>query len=197
LNPIQEVAADGGEDADPGARSRYGPGMSHPRIRAAGPADAEALGRGVAEGVVDYREFAPPGWAPPAVADEIEHAREVVADLQSWCAVAELDGRVVGQVTIVPAARSGRPSAEPGLGHFSNLFVDRALWGSGLARELHAAALAAARERGFAELRLFAAAGQARARRFYEREGWVRTGEPAFDAAPGLVMAEYRRGLPA
>ena len=170
--------------------------MADLTIRAATPADAEALGRGLVEGVEDYREFAPPDWAPPAVADEVAHAREVVADPAAWCAVAELDGRVVGQVTIVPAARSGRPSDDPGLGHFSNLFVDRALWGTGLARELHAAALAAARERGFTELRLFAAAGQTRARRFYEREGWVQVGEPAFDAGPGLVMAEYRfRGL--
>jgi GNAT superfamily N-acetyltransferase len=65
--------------------------------------------------------------------------------------------------------------------------------GSGLARRLHEAVLGAARERGFAELRLFVAAGQARARAFYEREGWRPAGDPFDDPVPGLPMVEYRR----
>jgi GNAT superfamily N-acetyltransferase len=65
-------------------------------------------------------------------------------------------------------------------------------WGSGLARELHDAAVAEARGRGFTAMRLFAAAGQGRARRFYEREGWVQQGDPSYDPAPGLEMVEYR-----
>lgn len=169
--------------------------MSDPTLRAATPADAEALGRGVVEGVQDYRAFAPPEWAPPALADAVGHALEVLADAEAWCLVAECDGRVVGQVSILPAAHTGRPGGDAGLAHVSDLFVDRELWGSGLARELHAAAVDAARERGFTEMRLFAAAGQGRARRFYEREGWVQVGG-GFDPIPGLVMTEYRlRGL--
>ena len=39
-----------------------------------------------------------------------------------------------------------------------------------------------------------AMAGQARARRFYEREGWRQTGEP-FEIADGLPTLEYRRPL--
>jgi hypothetical protein len=50
----------------------------------------------------------------------------------------------------------------------------------------------AARELGFSELRLFVAEGQARARRFYEREGWRPAGEPFDDPIPGLRMVEYR-----
>jgi hypothetical protein len=37
--------------------------------------------------------------------------------------------------------------------------------------------------------------GQARARRFYEREGWQAAGE-LFDNPLGLLLVEYRRGLP-
>ena len=38
------------------------------------------------------------------------------------------------------------------------------------------------------------AAGQTRARRFYEREGWRPVSEPFDDPTPGLTMIEYRYG---
>ena len=69
---------------------------------------------------------------------------------------------------------------DPALAHVSNLFVRRDRWGGGLARELHRTAIDQACERGFREFRLFVAAGQTRARRFYEREGWRAAGD-AFD----------------
>jgi GNAT superfamily N-acetyltransferase len=101
----------------------------------------------------------------------------------------------VGQVTILSAETTPRPTGDASLAHLRNLFISRDHWGSGLARELHDAAVAEARRRGFREIRLFAAAGQARARRFYEREGWVQAGEPAYDPRPDLVMVEYRLAL--
>ena len=55
--------------------------------------------------------------------------------------------------------------------------------------------LAEARARGFAAMRLFTPAPQARARRFYEREGWALARPPAFDERMGLEIAEYRRAL--
>jgi GNAT superfamily N-acetyltransferase len=112
-----------------------------------------------------------------------------------FCLVAEDDAGLAGQVTLLPAARANRPVDEPGLAHLRNLFVRADLWGSGLARTLHAAALDAARERGFSAMRLFSAAGQARARRFYEREGWQCVGEPWHEAGLGLDVVEYRRAL--
>jgi GNAT superfamily N-acetyltransferase len=162
-------------------------------FRAATLADAEALAHGVVDGVEGYRAFAPPDWSPPSLASEIEHLRERLADEQVWCLLAEVDGEVVGQITVLPAARAGRPLDEPGLAHLSNIFVREDLWGSGLARELQAAGVEAARAHGFTAMRLFVAAGQARARRFYEREGWVRVGEEFYDPVPGLVLLEYRR----
>ena len=162
-------------------------------LRPATTADAEALARGAVEGVADYVAFAPPGWAGPAFEAELSHTREVLADPDFHCLVAELDGAVVGQVTTVPAAKAARAVQEPGLAHLRNLYVDRAQWGSGVARALMEAAVEDATKRGFTALRLFVAEGQARARRFYEREGWQSTGEPFFDAVPGLSMVEYRR----
>ena len=59
----------------------------------------------------------------------------------------------------------------------------------------YAAAVRAARERGYAALRLFTPAGHGRARRFYEREGWVAAGDEFHDPGPDLVLVEYRYPL--
>lgn len=156
-------------------------------LRAAIPGDADRLARAVSDGLEHYRSFAPVGWEPPAADDP--HDGEML------CLLAEDEAGLAGQVTIQPAAGAARPVGETGLGHLRNLFVRADLWGSGLARDLHAAALDAARERGFTAMRLFCAAGQARARRFYEREGWEVAGEPWHEPALGLDMVEYRRAL--
>ena len=55
--------------------------------------------------------------------------------------------------------------------------------------------LAAARREGFERARLFCAEGQARAWRFYEREGWT-PGRRIEDNPIGLPLIEYRRDLP-
>lgn len=164
-------------------------------MRRATVADAEALAIVVVEGVADYPAFAPPEWAAPTLEAEEEHLRAVLADEHVHCIVAETGDEVVGQITILPAARAPHPVDDASLAHVSNLFVRRDHWGGGLARDLHRAGLEAAREQGFSELRLFVAAGQARARRFYEREGWRAVGEPFHDPVPGLTMVEYRRSL--
>jgi GNAT superfamily N-acetyltransferase len=164
-------------------------------LRRAVDADAEALARGAIEALAEYPAFAPPGWKGPALGPELEHTRAVLSDPDHHCVVAEAGGRIVGQVTVVPAARAARPVAEPGLGHLRNLYLDRSQWGTGLAATLMEAALEDARTRGFRELRLFVAEGQGRARRFYEREGWRAAGGPFFDPVPGLSMVEYRRAV--
>jgi GNAT superfamily N-acetyltransferase len=169
--------------------------MHQPCFRAATPSDAESLAQAVIDGVEDYRSFAPPDWTPPSLAGEVEHLYELLADDQVWCLLAEADGELVGQITVLPATRAARPVDDPALAHLSNIFVRRDRWGSGLARALHDAGVEAARERGFAQMRLFCAAGQARARRFYEREGWVPEGEAFHDPRPNLVLVEYRLAL--
>ena len=69
--------------------------------------------------------------------------------------------------------------------------------GTGLAKRLHDRALETLRERGFTEAGLYTPAGQARARRFYECEGWHRASEPEFSDPFGLDLVEYRRPLSA
>ena len=139
-----------------------------------------------------YREFAGPGWPGFTIEDETASFQQLVGLPDFWALMAEQDGALLGQVTIQSSETTRLPLGDPGLGHLRNLFVRQDQWGTGLARELHDAAVAEARERGYRELRLFAAAGQGRARRFYEREGWVAAGPPAYDPRPGLEMVEYR-----
>jgi predicted N-acetyltransferase YhbS len=164
-------------------------------LRLATAADAARLGRQFASGVEVYRSFTPPGWALPTAEGEADHLRARLGSDEAWCLVAEEDGHVVGQVTILPAAIAARPVDEPSLAHLRNLIVSESHWGSGLARELHAAALEAGRSRGFASMRLFTPSAHGRARRFYEREGWSAVGEEFHDPTPDLVLIEYRLPL--
>jgi GNAT superfamily N-acetyltransferase len=173
---------------------QHGP-QEIPQLRPATARDAEALGRGVVEGVRGYAAFAPPGWRAPRLLDEVESVRRLLADPGVWCLVAEVRGELVGQVMVLPAARAVHPDGDPALGHLRNLFVREDRWGTGVATALHAGAVEAARGRGFTALRLFAAAGQGRARRFYEREGWTVRGAPRHDPGPDLEVVEYRLDL--
>jgi GNAT superfamily N-acetyltransferase len=168
-----------------------------PALRPASPPDADALAANVAEGFESYRSFAPEGWSPP---DPLEVAIGIAVrlrdpEVRAWVAETP-DGAVAGQASYLPAARASRPVADPRLAHVGQLFVRPPYWGTGLAARLldHAAADAAAR--GFTGMRLFTPTGQARARRFYEREGWAPHGEPVVEQPLGLELLEYRRPLP-
>ena len=132
-----------------------------------------------------------------ASAEEVEEGLAARLDLPTvWGLLAEHDAEVAGYVTLLPAADSRKPVDDPGLAHFWMLFVRARWWGTGLARRLHAAACEAAAARGFTAMRLYTPAEQARARRFYEREGWSAAGEPYADPELGLTIVEYRRPLP-
>ncbi|MEA2417811.1 MAG: hypothetical protein QOE60_17 [Thermoleophilaceae bacterium] len=155
-------------------------------------ADAEQLAASVSAGFASYRSFAPAGWEPPSAAMELVLLDEALRRADVWCLVAESGGELAGHVAIRAAAGAPYGSDEPGLAHFWQLFVKPAWQGSGLAVELHREAVRAAGARGFTAMRLYAAAGQARARRFYEREGWVAAGPPFDLRGFGLPVVEYR-----
>lgn len=101
---------------------------------------------------------------------------------------------MAGHVGWLAAKSSRRPTDDDGLAHFWQLFVRRAWWGSGLATRLHADGVAAAAQHGYTTMRLHTPSGQARARRFYEREGWS-AAEEFLDEAFGMHIVEYRRSL--
>jgi GNAT superfamily N-acetyltransferase len=164
-------------------------------LRPAGPDDAPQVMSVALEGFEGYRSFAPPGWEPPDPRDELERARARLGDPRIWCLLAEQDGEAAGHVAFMPARIHANPSDEPRLAHFWQLFVREPWWGSGLATALHAEAVREAAARGFTAMRLFTPAGQARARRFYEREGWTPAGEPADAPEFGMPLVEYRLAI--
>jgi GNAT superfamily N-acetyltransferase len=165
-------------------------------LRPASPTDAERLAIVVSEGFETYRSFAPSGWEPPAANDELDSLRERLADPEVWCLLAEAGGEPAGHVALLPAAKHSRwPSAEPGLVQLWQLFVRPPWWGSSLATELHREALREAAERGYRTMRLFTPVGHARARRFYEREGWTEAGGPRELPGFGIPLAELRRAI--
>jgi GNAT superfamily N-acetyltransferase len=138
------------------------------RLRPAVPDDAPALLANVVAGFEGYRAFAPPGWIPPQedTPARLAELREMLVNPGAFARVAEVDGVFAG-----------------------HLFVPEPFWGTGVARELHGAAV----DWMHGLVRLFTPTGQARARRFYEREGWTLHGQPWFVMAMQLSLVEYRR----
>lgn len=115
--------------------------------------------------------------------ERVESARKAFAGLPpgagAW--VAERAGEIVGV-----AVRSGA--------ELRSLYVTPEAWGTGAATELMKAALGAIRGEGHAVSTLWVVEGNARARRFYEREGWAPTGETKASEL-GPVELQYRRQL--
>jgi GNAT superfamily N-acetyltransferase len=165
-------------------------------LRRGGVADADAIDRVMTEAFEGYRAFAPPGWRPPGPGTDRTWLGEMLARPDVWCLVADAGhDRHAGHVAIMPATLARRPSSDTRLAHFWQLFVRPRHWGSGLAVALHDEALAEAARRGFTAIRLFTPAGQARARRFYERAGWTAAAAPFEESELGLALVEYRRPL--
>lgn len=85
---------------------------------------------------------------------------------------AELRDRLAdpGNAVLIDGEERGFTVA--GRGRLERLYVRPAGWGSGVAQELHAAALDALREQGATSASLWCLVENPRARRFYEKHGW-------------------------
>jgi GNAT superfamily N-acetyltransferase len=134
-----------------------------------------------------FRAFAGPGWRPPdaRAVPEISRGRARLTSPGTWAAIAEEGALVVGHAAYVP-----QPGA-PGSAHLWQLFVRPQWWGSGVAADLLHAAIAAAAREGYGRMRFFTPRDQARARAFYEREGFRPTGWEGLEEPIGLVLVEY------
>jgi GNAT superfamily N-acetyltransferase len=164
-------------------------------LRPAVPGDAERIAAVLNEGFDGYRSFAPQGWEPPDPQTELKRLRGFLGGDEVWCLIAEGDGVIAGHVAFMPARVHPQPSYDDSMAHFWQLFVRERWWGTGLANTLHAEAVREAGVRGFTSMRLFTPAAHARARRFYEREGWTPAGEPFDDLDFGMPLVEYRRAI--
>lgn len=145
-----------------------------PVLRDARPDDAEALGAlHVAGARWAYRGIAPDRWLDGlSVAERADSWRERLAGSAAEglsVVVAERDGAAVG---FVAAGASRDADAGPQTGELHSIYLAPEVVGIGLGHALHGRALADLRAGGFAEATLWVVAGNARARRFYERAGW-------------------------
>ncbi|WP_241777919.1 GNAT family N-acetyltransferase, partial [Streptomyces sp. CT34] len=122
-----------------------------------------------------------------------------------WEPVAERAGEVVGWVALGPARdadiapEGGGPSGSRlPVGELPALYVEPGLIGTGVGRELLAAGTDRARASGFGTLCLWVVRGDLRARRFYERAGFVPDGAAEAYEVGGRSVPElrYRRPPP-
>jgi predicted N-acetyltransferase YhbS len=166
-------------------------------IRIAVPDDASALAATTRLGFESYRSWAPEGWQPPPRSLEVRSIRERLRASTTWCAMAlDRSGEQAGHVGITHAAERDRPHARiEGRAHLWMLFVRPPWWGSGLAGRLHRLGLEEAERQGYESIRLYTPFGAARARAFYEREGWQLEAGAFEEPLLGLDLVEYRRRL--
>lgn len=161
--------------------------MTAPTVRTAGPADAAALAELAA---ATFPLACPPQTTAQAIAEYLrdmlsaERFGEYLVDEQRLILVAERDGLLVGYTLLVfgdpadPAVGAAvgiRPTVE-----LSKCYVRAETHGGGVAAELMAATLDAARARGAAGAWLGVNEHNARAIRFYEKSGFATVGRKRF-----------------
>ena len=156
-------------------------------LRRPEPDEVDAALAVVQRGFEFYRSLGPPGWEPP---DETRNRARTLAELEqpdTFSLIAEVKqgARPLVSGFVHMVAPDG-----PYDFRFRYLFVDESHWGTGLARELHGLAMEALGER---TARLFTPERQARARRFYEREGWRLVGRDD-ESDFGMPLVSYARG---
>jgi ribosomal protein S18 acetylase RimI-like enzyme len=158
--------------------------------------DAQALAETVTAGFESFFAWAPAGWTPPETGFELFRFREALSRPSIWGIVGVDDGEVAGHVTLLQAREREEPRADiPGVAHLWQLFVRPRWWGTGLATTLNTRAVEEAVRRGYEAMRLYTPAQNARARAFYEREGWTSDGAATYEPHLGLEIVQYRRRL--
>lgn len=107
--------------------------------------------------------------------------------------VAVEEDAILGFATTAPA----RDSDLDGYGELYALYVDPQHWGRRVGLALIQAARGRLLEMGFRDALLWVLAGNARAERFYEKDGWVKDGARRTAEVWGLRLHEerYRRAL--
>ena len=141
--------------------------------RNAGLADAEAIDRIYRTGFCEtFAHLYDPKDLDAFLADfTVERWRSELADPSIDFRLAEADGQPVGYLKIGPLSLP--VEAEVPAMELKQLYVDKAFHGRGLASGLMDWALAEARSRGAKQLYLSVFTDNGRARRFYERYGFV------------------------
>jgi GNAT superfamily N-acetyltransferase len=171
-----------------------------PTVRAATPAEADAIGRVQVETWrAAYTGLMP---AEAVAAFDVEERqrmwREGLARVRrpgNAVFVAEAAGDVVGFASVGAWREDGETSE--GVGELFAIYVVPEHWGTGAGRALIARAEASLRESGFTQAGLWVLEGNARAERFYRAAGWVPDGRSKVEEFQGATVVEicYRKDL--
>jgi GNAT superfamily N-acetyltransferase len=165
-------------------------------VRAATPADLDAIAELVSTCDQSYADWAPPGWNAPDEAEERDRWRRRWGVTGSWTRVAVgRDADIVGVVSWSPAReRDGAGDPIPGVGHIGAVYVRPDRWRQGIASDLLDRAEDAMRESGCERAQLWTPEG-APARGFYEAQGWTHDGRRQFFAILDLPLVAYSKQL--
>jgi len=141
------------------------------------------------EGFRGYLAFAPASYVPPALTATRRDLGDRITLPGAFARVARDRRGPLGHVLAFPMP------GQDGLQHLFHLFLRERAHGTGLAAELLGLAVADAQAAGAHTMRLFTPAGQARARRFYVREGFALSAGPTWEPRLGMPIVELRRPL--
>jgi GNAT superfamily N-acetyltransferase len=165
-------------------------------LRPAEPADAMEVARvHVRTWQVAYRTIVPDEYLD-GLRPEVRAARYDFAARDArkpFTILALEEGKIVGFAMTGPSREADLPEH----GELYALYVGPECWGHGIGAALISSARGRLRELGFRSAVLWVFAGNARARRFYEADGWVPDGVRRTDARFGAEVGEtrYQRGL--
>jgi GNAT superfamily N-acetyltransferase len=160
-------------------------------LRLAEPGDAMSVARvHVRSWQVAYRTLLPDDYLDQLRPEERAQSYDFAnPDPQKPRTIVAVEGGLIhGFATTMP-------SREPDLtiyGELCALYVDPAHWGQGIGVALVSAARAQLFEQGFRDAVLWVIAGNVRAERFYQRDGWAPDGSRKTDVVWGVTVDEIR-----
>jgi ribosomal protein S18 acetylase RimI-like enzyme len=169
------------------------PAPANITLRPATLADAAAIARvHIDARRAAYAHFFPAEYLAGFTIDEVAPIWvKRLAEPEARSMVAEVDGRVVGQIRFGPA------EGVDGAGEVLQLHIDPAFWRQAIGTRLMAAAIEALTEAGYGEAVLNVYRDNHLGRRFYESLGWSADGFEVDVERGGSVIPQlrYRRSL--
>jgi GrpB-like predicted nucleotidyltransferase (UPF0157 family)/ribosomal protein S18 acetylase RimI-like enzyme len=148
----------------------------------------------VAAAVAVWRAANEARGLPPSP-ERIARVEVKLRDPRSVLLVARRHDRIVGMLQAEHGrAEEGHGCELPDLGHVSMVFVDPDCWGYGIGAELMAKIARLAADLGWQRLSLWTRAGNERARRLYESDGYEATGD-AKELGEGDLILRYQRSV--
>jgi ribosomal protein S18 acetylase RimI-like enzyme len=161
--------------------------VGSPRIRAVRPEEYADVGE------LTARVYLDEGYGSPEYEPRL---RDVAGrDACAHVLVAELDGRVVGAVTLAPYGSDWAEAAEPGEAVIRMLAVHPDVRGSGTGEALVRGCIDLARAEECTLIRLSTEPTMTVAHRLYGRLGFVRTPSDDWEPVPGVTLLGYRLTL--